>query len=194
MITYYHVPESKAKDAVSFGMKLSEYGDSFIKTGNGPKTVIVSYLCPADDIKRYNIPGYTCLCIDVPIEKTYVIEGVYLEMENSNALAGSLMKACEYRLGTYRKPLVLITTTVFSEQIKVLGKFMDVPIIVDDSEELYLKSALMELEDTESHYYEKALSGYLFVSEDARKIGEKNGYIEYLLNKKKYIVRKPGNK
>lgn len=192
MITYYHVLNDKAKDAVSFGMKLSEYGDSFIKTGNGPKTVIVSYLCPADDIKRHNIPGYTCLCIDVPIEKTYVIEGAYLEMENSNALAVSLMKASEYRLGIYRKPLVLITTTVFSENIKVLGKFMDVPIIVNDSEELYLKSAMEELENSDSHYYEKALCGYLSVSEDARKLSEKNGYVEYLLNKKKYIVRKPG--
>ncbi|HOD93135.1 MAG TPA: hypothetical protein PLT91_02365 [Clostridia bacterium] len=194
MITYFHVPNVKVKDAVAFGMKLSEYGDSFIKTGSGLKTVIVSYLCPADDIKKYNIPGYTCLCIDVPIEKTYVIEGAYLEMENANALAASLIKASDYRLGTYRKPLVLITTTIFSENIKVLGKFMDVPIIVDDSSELYLKSALEELENNDNHYYEKALSGYLTVSEDARKIGEKNGYIEYLLNNKKYIVRKPGNK
>lgn len=192
MITYFHVPDEKANDAVSFGMKLSEYGDTSIKTGNGIKTVIVAYLCPVDDIKHYNVPGYTCLCIDVPVEKAYIIEGAYLEMENSFSLADSLVRVLEYKVGTYRKPLVLITTTIFSESIKILGKYMDTPIIVDDSKELYLKSTLSDLEGSDNRYYEKALSGYLSVSSDARKIGEKNGLLEYLLNGKKYIVKKPG--
>lgn len=192
MIVYFHVPNEKAHDAVSFGMKLSEYADTSIKTGGGPKTVIVAYLCPADDIKHYNIPGYTCLCIDVPVEKAFIIEGAYLEMENSSSLGCSLVRLSEYKVGTYRKPLVLITTTIFSESIKVLGKYMDIPIIVDDSKELYLKSALIDLESCDSRYYEKALSGYLLVSTEARKIGEKNGFLEYLLNGKKYIVKEIG--
>lgn len=194
MIVYYHIPEDKAKDAISFGMKLSEYGNFLINIGNGPKNVITAYLCPADDVKRYNRSGYTCLCIDFPIEKTYIMEGVYLETENTQALKASLTKAAEYRLGSYRKPLALITTTVFAERIKVLGKYMDVPMIVDDSEELYLKNALLELEEGDSGYYEKALYGYLTVTKEAHMLYEKNGYAEYILNKRKYIVRKPDGK
>ncbi|MDD3970310.1 MAG: hypothetical protein PHC31_00170 [Clostridia bacterium] len=192
MITYHHVVNGKVKDATTFGMKLSEYGDNSIKTGNGFKSVIVAYLCPADDIKRYKLPNYTCLSLDVSSEKAFIVEGTYLDMDNQKALGDSLIRASEYILGTYRKPIVLITTTVFSEKIKVLGKYMDIPMIVDDSEELYLKSSLTDLENADSRYFEKALSGYFLVSADARKIGEKNGFIEYLLNGRKYIVRKTG--
>ena len=31
MITYHHVVNGKVKDATTFGMKLSEYGDNSIK-------------------------------------------------------------------------------------------------------------------------------------------------------------------
>jgi hypothetical protein len=50
------------------------------------------------------------------------------------------------------------------------------------------------LEEGDSGYYEKALYGYLTVTKEAHMLYEKNGYAEYILNKRKYIVRKPDGK
>lgn len=193
MIVYYHITSDRSKDAVAFGMKLSEFGDTSIKTGNDLKNVIVAYLCPSDDKKRYNLQRYTCLCIEIPGEKAYIIEGAYLEMGNSDAVNQSICAAKDYNVGTYRKPLVLITTTVFSENIKILDKYMDIPILIQNSEELYLKNALTDMENSDPRYYEKALAGYISMTSDAKKLSEKGEYTVYSLRDKKYIVKKSGN-
>src|SRR5690554_2007857 len=149
MIVYHHVKNELVQDAVRFGMKLSDFADKSIKTTEGVKSVILAYISPADDKEKFENEEYTALALSVNMDKTYIIEGAYMRMDNVYALSSSLVRASEYNLGLYREPLALITTSLFSENVKVLDKYMDVPIIVENSVELYLKNNLAELEETD---------------------------------------------
>ena len=60
-------------------------------------------------------------------------------------------------------------------------------MIVDDSEELYLKNALLELEEGDSGYYEKTLYGYLTVTKEAHMLYEKERICRIYTEQRKYI-------
>ena len=105
MIVYYHIPEDKARRHI-FRDETSEYGNFLINIGNGPKNVITAYLCPADDIR--DITGRAIpACYRFSHRKDIYNGGRLSETENTQALKASLTKAAEYRLGSYRKPLLL---------------------------------------------------------------------------------------
>ncbi len=190
MITYYHVKNNLLEDTLNFGMKLSDHAQLSIKTFDVAKKVIITYLTPADDIERFNNPDYTCLSINMPIDKNYVIEGSYMDLNNTNDLSASLVNANEYIIGSYRKPLVLLTTSVFSQSIKKLGKYMDQPILVENSKDLYIKNIIFDLEESDENFHERSLYAYLQTSKKARKLEENNNLVEFLINGKKYIVEK----
>jgi hypothetical protein len=67
----------------------------------------------------------------------------------------------EYTFGLYRLPECLITSTVIPEQISLLDKRLDSPILFNSSEELYINNVIEDFKQEYNDLNDRLLFGFL---------------------------------
>lgn len=142
---YYYIKKDKAEDAVSCGLKLSEWADREMVIGKEHKKCLVALLNPKDDIEKYRSDDLICLKIHVESRFCYAAERcLYKAGQKSEKLMklylGSIVPAGEYVFGRYRLPECLIITTMIGDNIKILNKKKDSPRLYESSGELYVNN------------------------------------------------------
>lgn len=196
MIAYFYIDRNDADEAAECGLKLSIYGDDVLAEKEHPIRAIRALISPKDDMAKYRNEGMACLKLDIPNGKLLVAEETYLDTGNRDWFNESVVHAENYMFGTYRKPCYLITFTVSSDYIGILDKARDVPVLYDDSEELYVHKMRAEFEDNDENFYDKALYGYLDVLQRNWKATiewQSDDYTIFGAGGKKYIIRNPVN-
>lgn len=196
MIAYYYIDKDRAEEAVECGLKLSVYGDILIEDKDYPIKAIRALLSPKDDMEKYSNEKLACLKLDIPKGKLLVSEEFYLETDNKEWFSDSVVHAENYIIGTYRKPCFLLTFTVMSEYIGILDKKRDVPVLYDNSEELYIHNIKSEFEYKDKDFYDKALYGYLDIMQRNWKVSiewQSDEITIFGTGDKKYIIRNPVN-
>lgn len=193
MIAYFYIKKSETAEASECGLKLSMYSDTEIIIDIFKKKAIMALLSPKDDLIKHYSDQYNCLKLELPEDKLYIAEKVYLELGNNELFLQSVIKATDYVVSMYRKPVFTITFTVIGDYISVLDKNRDIPILFDNSEESYLKTKMANLENRDDKFYDRALLGYFNNNSDYQKskiYNEKENYEVFTKGKKTYLIRK----
>ncbi len=151
---YFFVPKEKIEDVVDCGLKLSEWYDrELIFPGmSESRKVLKALLNPRDNIKMLKNSSYQCIRIQVELDYCRVADGALYRMGQENPLLmeqyrNNIVLLKEYGFGNYREPEVLVMTSVLPEYIKVIGAALDIPLLYESSEKLYLVNLLEKHEE-----------------------------------------------
>lgn len=146
---YFFIPRDKLNNAVECGIKLSEYyrRELELAPGEGSRRALKAYLNPRDDESRMKDPSFACLRLNVDPAYCRVGDGALYGMGRSNPLfqaryLSRLIPLSDYRFGTFRQPECLVFTSILPESIETMGKVMDIPVLYESSEALYLSNVI----------------------------------------------------
>lgn len=151
-VVYFYVPANQLDEIVDCGMKLSEFSvrEMILPGFQSPRTVLGTLLHP-NDSTRSTDPDWRCIKIEVD-PRTALVGDAALNMPDENpqltALYRNHLTTLEkYRFGTFRKPECLLTASVLSDNIEVVGKSQDIPMLYENSEQLYVSNQLSIMEE-----------------------------------------------
>ncbi len=144
---YIYVKKEKITDCIKYGMKLSEYSNVSFCFGNSIKKGIVSYFSPKDSNKYFN-DNYDILRIKTDELNIFVHNSSIVEpSENIVFNSTEMCDINKYELGQYINPELVIYSTILPEFIYKYNRIIDVPLLVDNSKELYLNKELEEFNE-----------------------------------------------
>lgn len=151
---YFFVSKGKIEDVVDCGLKLSEWYDrELILPGmSESKKVLKALLNPRDDTKKLKDTNYKCVRLQVELEYCRVSDASLYRMSQENPgikelYYSSIVPLKDYCFGTFRDPEVLVMTSVLPEFIKVTGLTLDIPLLYENSENLYLVNLMEKHEE-----------------------------------------------
>lgn len=142
---YYYIKKEKTKDAVSCGLKLSEWSDRTVVIGKEQKKCLTALLNPKDDMEKYKSDELICLKMHAESRFCYIADkSLFIAGQKSEKLMKkymeSIVPAGNYVFGEYRFPECLIITTMIGGNIKILNKKKDSPLLYENSEDLYVNN------------------------------------------------------
>ena len=153
---YYFMPKDDVPDVVECGIKLSEKADRTIFV-NGYKQLCMTGVINPDDDSRINDPSHF-ICLKLSVNERHCLVGDRVLYEAGlkdkqlmELYYESVISLGQYIFGTFRRPECLITCSILPEDIKVLNRRMDSPILVESSEELYVNNLI--------EYYKESYPG-----------------------------------
>jgi|GEM_PF-323034 len=170
-VVYYYVPIDKLEDVIDCGLKLSEWKESYQSTpwDRIEKPCFSAFLHPLDD-ERHKDSSFRCIKLDIPVEycavydsDLYRISSEFPELKKD--FYNSMVPLNDYIFGSVRRPQCFVFTTVLSEQISLLGKGMDEPVLYENSESLYVNNILQQLNDRYNEFNSVLLYSYLTAQE-----------------------------
>lgn len=150
---YFYVPTGKIRDIIDCGIKLSEWYDRELELpGQGFKKVIRALVNPWDDILKSKDPAYRCLRLEVNPDSCMVGDtDLYHIGQKEQAILEryrkTLVSLSEYRFGLYRNPECLVFTSILPDHIEVTGKVQDIPVLFENSKNLYSGNIMDSLEE-----------------------------------------------
>lgn len=162
---YFYVPAADAENAVSCGLKLSRWAERQVQLEGVTRNCICALLNPRDDREKYRSGRFACLKLALREDNCWIGDGslyrVGLERPEVMALyERSIVPIREYRFGSYRLPECLVMTTPVAEEINLVGKGLDSPILFDNSEELYLGNLEEVLKEQYEDFYDTVLYSF----------------------------------
>lgn len=150
---YYYVNNSKLTETLRYGIKLSLNFSHTIPIKGVDKKCMVGLLNPKDDIHKFESDEYSCLKLNLYSEQCYVINEVALVIPPKEY---ELIPLKEYTYGYFESPRVLFSTSILPEEISLLNKVIDEPLLFDNSKDLYyqikISKMLDELEPSEVYF------------------------------------------
>lgn len=160
---YYYLPTGYVDNAVTCGIKLSEWFSREIELEGDKKKCITALLNPRDDMQKYLSLEYKCLKMEIMSKYCFVANGLLYQtgLDNPEVMdmyRKSIMPIEQYNFGKFRFPECLVTCTVLGEYVKVLDKRLDSPILFNNSEEIYLSATI----ETFKERYEDFNDAFLF--------------------------------
>lgn len=160
---YYYIPDNRVSEVVECGMKLSEWYQRELLIGGELKKCICALLNPKDDTKKYRSENFKCVKLELP--HCYVADKYLYEAgKSSPALMDMYIKSIidikDYRFGMYRLPECLVTGAVISDNIKVLDKRIDSPVLFDNSEKLYVNNIIEENKEYDDNFFDCLLYNF----------------------------------
>ncbi|MGI6622819.1 MAG: hypothetical protein GX227_07750 [Clostridiaceae bacterium] len=151
---YFFVSKDKVQDVVDCGLKLSEWYDREITLPEttGSRKVLKAFLNPRDDREKFKDDDYKCLRLDVDLDYCKVADwSLYRIGQDEPYLMqkyyDSIIPLKNYRFGTYREPEILVLTSVLPEYIEVTGIALDIPLLYESSEAIYLVNLMQKHEE-----------------------------------------------
>ena len=151
---YFFVSKNKINDIVNCGLKLSEWYDREITLPGttGSRKVLKAYLNPRDDRAKLKDNNYQCLRLEVDLDYCKVADSSLYKMGQAEHFLmqkyyDSIIPLRNYCFGTYREPEVLVLTSVLPEYIEVTGVALDIPLLYESSEAIYLVNLLEKHEE-----------------------------------------------
>ncbi len=144
---YYYVSSDKVSDILDCGLKLSAFFDKEVMIDGDVQQCFAGLINPRDDMGSYNSDSLTCIKINVRSDKCYVADRFVYDTikekpENLELYNKSVIPLEKYIFGTYRKPECLITSTILAGEAARLDRCMDLPVIYENSETLYINNII----------------------------------------------------
>jgi hypothetical protein len=147
---YLYVKKDKLIDCIKYGMKLSEYTNASFYKGTSLKKGIIAYISPKDTSDYLN-EGYDILRIKTDELSIYVNNSSIVEScENIRFNFCEMCILDNYALGEFINPKLIICSTILPEYIYKYNRIIDVPLLVDNSKDLYLSRELEEINERKS--------------------------------------------
>lgn len=149
---YFYVKSSKLNETLRYGIKLSQNFSHIIPIKNIEKKCMVGLLNPKDDIDKFNSDDYVCLKLNLYLEQCYIINDVSLVIPPKEY---EIINIKDYKYGEFESPRVLFSCSILPEEITILNKTIDEPLLFDNSKDLFyeIKIAQMMDELTPSEIY-----------------------------------------
>lgn len=152
---YYYVPLNSIEDALDCGLKLSRWFDREVFIGGTYKKCIATLLNPKDDMEKYRSQDYVCVKLQLLPYNCFVADRyLYIAGRNHPEImkeyTRTIVPVEKYIFGSCRLPECLAASTVIAEQISLLDRRIDSPVIFDNSEELYVNNIIELLKEKES--------------------------------------------
>ncbi|HAA25195.1 MAG TPA: hypothetical protein DCE11_03615 [Ruminiclostridium sp.] len=170
-VVYFYVPIDKLEDIIDCGLKLSEWKESYQSTpwNRVEKPCFSAFLHPLDD-EKHKDRSYRCIKLDIEAEYCAVYDSDLYRISNEfpelkEKFFKSMVPLNGYIFGSIRRPQCFVFTTVLSEQISLLGKSMDEPILYENSEILYVNNILQQLNDRYTEFNSVLLYSFLAAQE-----------------------------
>lgn len=162
---YYYVPIEELENAVECGLKLSKWYDKEVLIGLDKTKCISALLNPKDDIEKHKSDKFKCIKFELYQRYCYVADRHLYEVglvyeEIMNLYLESIMPIKNYTFGLYRLPECLITSTIIGDQVSILDKRLDSPILFDNSEELYVNNIIEDYKNADSNFNDTLLYYY----------------------------------
>lgn len=178
---YCYIKNSNLESCLKYGIKLSVYYHDNVKVNSTSKQYILGYLNPKDNLEKFNSDSYTCIRATLNNDYLFITD---ISLMDSSYFEEGLIPIEEYKFGTFRNPIVLIFCSILSNQINKTNKIIDVPVLYDSSEEIYLKNSIETLSNIVT---DKILLEYLL-----DKLSKENK-IEKIILENNNIVYKDSN-
>ncbi|HHU89642.1 MAG TPA: hypothetical protein GXZ22_01120 [Clostridiaceae bacterium] len=151
---YFFVSKDKIEDVVDCGLKLSEWYDRelIIPGMSESKKVLKAFLNPRDDAEKMKNTNYQCVRLQLELDYCWVADASLYKMgqEDTRTMElyyNNIVPLKDYCFGTFRNPEVLVTTSVLPEYIKITGEVLDIPLLYENSEKLYLTNLREKYEE-----------------------------------------------
>lgn len=159
---YFYVPARKAENAVECGIKLTEWYSREIVLDGERKKCISTLLNPRDDHEKYTSQEYKCLKLEVQSKYCYIADSLLHDAgrthpEVMELYHRSILPVGDYTFGNYRLPECLVTCTVIGENISLLGRGLDTPLLYNNSQELYFNNLLEGLREEHEDFNDTML-------------------------------------
>jgi len=199
---YYYVPQDKVVNCLECGLKLSEWHEKEVHIGLENKKCFSALLNPKDDMDRYKSSAYRCVKLELYPRYCFVADSYLYELglkhpEIMDLYIESVMPIENYTFGLYRLPECLVTTTVIPDQISLLDRRLDSPILFNSSEELYINNVIEEFKQEYDDLNDRLLYCFLKGSADEGKLElveeEENSMVAFVDKKigRAFTIRKP---
>lgn len=161
---YIYIPATEVEKALECGLKLSMWYDRTVSVDGEKKRCIPALLNPKDDMEKFMSCEFKCLKIEIDARNSFVSDGYLYEMGRNHPqmlemYEKSIVPLQDYIFGLYRLPVCLITTTILSEQISIMDKWIDSPVLYNSSEELYIHN-MIEINREKNDGFNDALLYY----------------------------------
>lgn len=199
---YYYVPQDKVENSIECGLKLSEWYEKEVHIGHENKKCFCALLNPKDDMEKYKSSTFKCVKLELYPRYCHVADKYLYDMglkhpEIMDLYKESIMPIENYTFGLYRLPECLVTTTVIPEQISLLDRRLDSPILFNSSEELYINNVIEDFKQEYDDLNDRLL--YCFLKDRASKgelelIEEEGKNVVVFIDKKigrAFTIKKP---
>ncbi len=172
MDVFFYVNKKDKDRVLECGLKLSEWAERKVFISGIQHLCIRAFLNPRDDMDKFNDENYVPIKIRVNPSAVLVAEGVFyddsfFDRGKNDLYNSSVMPLEKYVFGMYRKPECLLTGTVGERFFEVMDRFIDVPVLYNSSEELYISSQLEKGKELYTNFEERLL--YIYYSRLADK-------------------------
>ncbi|KNY27416.1 hypothetical protein [Pseudobacteroides cellulosolvens] len=165
MEVYFYIRSELAESAVDCGLKLSEHYEKVVMIDGEEKKCISTLLNPKDDLDKYKSSEYKCLKFDLPSKLCYVADK-YMHIVGAGSKDAmeiynrSITPLKDYIFGSFRLPECLVSSTIMPEQISILDKRLDSPILYDNSEELYINNIIESYKEEHGDFQDVLLYSF----------------------------------
>jgi hypothetical protein len=147
-VIYYYTKKNNTVNLIKYGLRLSKSFDREVNLNGYTKQCITGLLNPKDDLNKYDSDEYDCLKLEMNNSYCKVIDTSFF-IENSHSV--NYIDLEKYILGTFKNPEVLITTSVVPEKISILNKIIDIPVLFENSRDLFYQCRITEMLDSLSY-------------------------------------------
>lgn len=162
---YFYLPAGRVEDAVECGVKLSDWYSKVIEMESGIKKCISALLNPRDDTEKYKSSDYKCIKMEIMTKYCYVAESLLYQAglvypEAMELYHRTIVPLESYNFGHFRLPECLVTSTVIGDQVSILDKRLDSPILFNNSEELYMGNIIEDFKEKHSNFNDALLYSF----------------------------------
>lgn len=162
---YYYINVKDIQETIECGLKLSEWYDKEVVIEHENRKCISTLLSPKDDMDKYNSKEFCCVRLEVNSSYCFAADKYLYQQGLNNPQIMNLYKESitsidQYKYGTYRLPEVLVASTIIGGQITLINKAIDVPVLYDNSEELYINNLFEIQKEEDENFLDSALYFY----------------------------------
>jgi len=161
MEVYLYVSSADADSILECGLRLTIWADRHLGE-NRDRKFISAFLNPRDDIEKFKHKDYVCLKIKAKDDESLIAEKLLYDwgIKDSNMLKlyeNTALKPQRYRLGFFRNPEYLIGHTVLPQDIEIMRKGLDSPLLYNSSQELFTSLYIEEAKEKDESFLDKLL-------------------------------------
>jgi len=165
MDVFFYIDKPSRERVLECGLKLSEWAERKVFLSGIQHSCIKALLNPRDDMKKFEDDKYVPLKIRVNPKTTIIAEGLFYDDSlfdhgMNKFYNDSVIFLDKYIFGMYRRPECLLTGTVTNKFFKEMDRLIDVPVLYDSSEELYVHSQIEKGKEMYGNFNEKLLYRY----------------------------------
>jgi len=199
---YYFLPSEEVANAVDCGLKLSKWFQKEVVINGENKKCMSALLNPKDDMEKYKSAEYKCVKLEVSSNSCYIADEYLYKMGLKSPVVmdlylKSIIPVEKYIFGMYRLPECLVTSTVIAGQIGVLNMKLDLPVLFDNSEELYINNIIQTYTEEHNDFTDAMLYSFYCMLAEKGKVNKKedieNGIAVFIAKNdgKTFTVRIP---